>query len=428
MKQTIRSRLRSARAFFDDGIYSREDPRGPVRSRAFRALRAIVFSVQGFFRKSLSDRASAMTYNTLMAAVPVAALMIVVGRGFGIQENLNDFIVSVFPENLEAAATVIGFANRYLEYMQRGTFVGVGIFVLLAAVIGLLRQVETQFNRVWNVRRSRPIVRQVATYFTIIVLIPMLIVVAGGIKPLLHPWIVRILSAVMVIVVLALVYALMPNTRVRFGAALIGAVVAGTVLILLETLYVTGQVSLTKYNAVYGGFAALPLFLFWVHLSWLVIMYGAELSYATQNSESYISEHRAKAFSRSTMDCLTLVVVRIAIDSFSSGRGAISLDSLARDHGIPLTVGADLVALLEQTGIFVEVVSPDLVRRWMPAIEPDRLTMGRVLSLINGHGLDSSAILSHAGSEQWLDTIRTRYTQVWDAALREADQIRLADL
>lgn len=426
---TIRSLISSVRNFFDEDIYSETDNNGPVRGRAFRALRAIFFSIKGFYQKSLSDRASAMTYNTLLAAVPVLALLIVVGRGFGVQESLNAFIMGIFKENFEAADTVMEFANRYLEYMQKGTFVGVGIFVLLAAVVGLLRQIETQFNRIWNVTKGRPIVRQVATYFTIMVLIPMLIVVASGIKPAIAPWVLNIMSYLMVWVVLTLVYALMPNTKVRFGSALTGAIVAGTVLILLETLYVTGQVSLTKYNAVYGGFAALPLFLFWVHISWLIIMYGAELSYATQNYDTYIYERKSKQISRGSMDCLTMVIIRIVIEKFTHDGGGVSISEIARDYSIPGRITTNIIATLEQTGILAEVVSPDDERRWMPAMDINTLTMGRVLTLLRTHGNDTYLRPARpTQSQQWFIAIRSQYAAIWDAALTAADDIRLRDI
>lgn len=279
------------------------------------ALRTGLLSARGFVADKCVFRASALTYTTVLSLVPLLALAFAVAKGFGfygalLEESIGPFLDRTFGPLQETTPLLVREAGAHemrvaieqiLRFVERTDVSGLGLFglvLLLYSVVKLLSEVESGFNDIWRVSRARTWVRKVADYLALVVVAPIFVFTAAGTTTALsNSTLVDFLrvdmglgsfleAALKFAPVFALwigftfVYMTMPNTRVRFLHALCGAVVAGTLWQLVLLAHIQFQIGIAKHNAIYSSFAALPIFLLWVHISWTAVLFGAEVARA----------------------------------------------------------------------------------------------------------------------------------------------------
>ena len=296
------------------------------KSRKFyyRIVKTLVLAVRGFILNDLNVRASALTYSILFAIIPLFALIIAIGKGFGVEKLIQNSLEGTFIGQANMIPTVMGFVERYLETTQGGLFIGVGIAILFWSIMNFFMQVEKAFNSIWQVRKSRSPIRQFTTYFSSILIVPLLIVFSSGFsifvsKAVSQSYIYEALTPILRFgvklipyfinwIVFTIMYLVIPNTRVRFISALIAGIVAGSAFQIFQMLYINGQVYLSRYNVVYGSFAAVPLLLLWLQISCLIVLLGAEISYASQNIQNFDYEVDTKNISTRYKNFLILFI------------------------------------------------------------------------------------------------------------------------
>ena len=288
------ARCTTAWNYVTGGLWS--DPR---RKWWINVLRIINLSVNSFLNKDIQTQACAMTYRTMLAVVPALALFLAIGRGFDIQGVLQSELYRLFPAQRAAISYSMQFVDSYLSQTSEGLFLGVGIVFLIYTLISLLSNVEQTFNMIWGQQNGRSVWRKISDYTTMLLILPILMICVSGINLLLSntlnsifrfdfmtPVISLILEGVsmlMTFLFFTAVYILLPNTKVKFKYAFISGVIAGTGFMILQWLFVTGTVYVTKYNAIYGSFAFLPLMLLWMQLAWVICLAGTVICYSSQN-------------------------------------------------------------------------------------------------------------------------------------------------
>lgn len=410
---SVKQRIRKIVDFLMHDIFRvTENELGNGMRILVRLLKKIVLSIRGFIDDDLTIKASALTYYTVLAIVPVFALILAIGRGFGFQDNIKDFVVGLLGENQEFVPTIMGFVNNYLEYVGGGVFVGIGIGLLLWTVVQVFRQIERNFNRIWNVKKNRSIVRQFTTYITMFVVVPMLIILSSGLNSKVEGWIdvVAASSASVVLipvyqtllkltpfvvywVLFTVIFILIPNTKVKFTDALLSGVITGTAILIVQSLYVSGQISLSKYNAVYGSFAAIPLLLFWLQIMWLIVLYGAELCYVSQNLDNFSFEHDTKNITRRYHDYTLIVVLKVMIDSFCKAEPPVSASDISERYNIPIRLVNDHIKLLVDINIVSEIyVEAHAERVYQPALDVEKITLKLVFERLNSFGSENFKI------------------------------------
>jgi membrane protein len=189
-------------------------------------------------------------------------------------------------------------------------------------------------------------------------------------------------------VVFTLMFMLMPNTKVQLTSAIFGGIIAGSLFLLLQFAYITFQVGMSKYNAIYGSFAALPLFLIWMNSSWLIVLLGAELSYAHQNEKSYEFETDSLKISDDYRRLVSLLVVKYVVDNFKNELPAPSMSDLSVSLKLPIRLVSELVRKLEVAGILVEVKFQDSEQEagFAPAFDIDKMTITCVVDKLEKFG------------------------------------------
>nr|HPM10570.1 YihY/virulence factor BrkB family protein [Paludibacter sp.] len=279
----------------------------------YRFVKVIVISFRGFSQDKLVIRASALTYSIMFAIVPLISLFIAIGKGFGVENIIENWLHRVLIAQSELIPFIMEFVEKYLETAQGGLFIGIGIAILLISVMNFFKQSEKAFNSIWQVNKSRSFVRQFSTYFSALFLVPVMVVLISGLSiflnkilnylqltNILSPFLqfgVKFMPYLISWIVFTLVYIIIPNTRVKITSGIVAGVIAGTAFQFFQMLYIEGQGYLSRYNMVYGSFAAIPLLLLWLQISCLIVLFGAEISYAFQNLQNYEYEGESNSIS-----------------------------------------------------------------------------------------------------------------------------------
>ena len=262
-------------------------------------IRKVYLTIRFFTEKRVMTQASALTYSTLLAIVPILAVVFAIARGFGYNKYIELWFRDSLDSQPQVAEVIIGFVNSYLVHTQSGIFLGIGLLFMLYTVLMLVNNIEETFNQIWQVDNARPIIRSLTNYLAMFFLFPIIIIVSTGISifmatieqkvdgiEVLGPA-VNVLLDYSPYILLSLLfiwlYVYMPNTKVKLSCAIIPGILAGVAMQLLQLFYIYSQIWVTSYNAIYGSFAALPLFMLWLQISWTICLFGAQLTYTNQN-------------------------------------------------------------------------------------------------------------------------------------------------
>ena len=394
-----------------------------VRSRAlprrqlwlFRPLRIILLALRGFDEDVCQLRASALTFFSLLSIVPVLAMVFGVAKGFGLQTHLEEVLTQRLQGQEQVLQWLIQFANTFLESTKGGLVAGVGVVLLFWTVIKVLGNIEASFNAVWGVRVGRPMARKFSDYLSIMLIAPVLLLVASGATVFLASQMTQLaerltslgmlsgflmlavtaLPYVVLWVLLTFLYMFLPNTRVSLRAGVTAGVVAGTIYQMVQWVYLYFQIGVSRFNAVYGGFAALPLFLIWVQVSWLIVLFGAEVSFAVDNEETYEFERDCANASLRFKRLLALKLTELCVKRFDQGQPPLDASALVHQLEAPVRLVRELLFELVASGILISVKQDGAVGEWYQPAQPvDRLTIRTVLDALECRGQDNPAMVN----------------------------------
>ncbi|MCI5681087.1 MAG: YihY/virulence factor BrkB family protein [Paludibacteraceae bacterium] len=372
----------------------------------YRVLRTIVLVVRGFTSKNLNVRANSLTYSLVFAIIPILAMILAVAKGFGVADLIQQQLNDSFLGETNLVPTIMAMVERYLDTAQGGVFLGVGLIILLWAVYSFFRNAESAFNEIWNVKQSRSVIRQLTTYIAIVVLIPILVVVTSGLSIFVNSTvvaslpnaaffaqfrsgIVRLLQFVICWALFTWMYAAIPNTKVKFLSALIPGILIGTLFQLLQMLSVYIIVFLSRTSIVYGAFATLPILLTWLQWTCLLILIGAEMSFAIQNNELFEYQHDVEKMSRRYKDFITLYLLAVIIKRFEQDEPPLTAHELATHNHIPLRLVNQLLSRLVETQLLREIyIENKEDRTFQPALDTHLITIGMVFDRIDCQGTE----------------------------------------
>ena len=377
------------------------------KSFFLKQLRVIVLAVRGFAEDKCKFRASALTFYSLLSVVPVVAVLFGIAKGFGLEKRLETELMDQMQGHEEIAEKILGFANSLLENSRGGLIAGLGVAFMFWAIIKVLSNIENSFNDIWGIKTSRSLRGRVSSYFSMILVCPFLLIMASsatvaissGVQAALQQFDVfeNIGSFVMVLlkllpycaiwIMFTFVFIFMPNTKVRLRSAFLAGVVAGTAFQITQWLYVNFQVGAAKYGAIYGSFAALPLFLIWLHMSWLVILFGAELSFAHQNVETYEFEQDCLSASHLFKKRISLLMIHLLVDNFCQARPPWDAEKISHTLEIPIRLVRQILFELVESGIVSEVrIDNSEEVAYQPGVDVGKITIKYVLDALDQRG------------------------------------------
>jgi membrane protein len=432
--------ISSAIDFFRTGIWSvplRETPF--LKGFFIKYLRVVILASQGFLRHHCQKTAAVLTYYSLLNIVPVVAVAFAISKGFGLEKVIEKQILQMADKanwQADITAQILGFSQKLLDQAKGGIIAGVGVVLLLWTVISILGRIEESLNEIWEVKRSRTLVRKFSDYIAVMVFAPVLLIIsssatvliASQIKVIMNKiallgmfspvilFLLNLLPYVSIWALLTLVYLVMPNTRIPIKSAMLGGITAGTIAQVVQWIYIKFQIGAASYGAIYGSFAALPLFLAMLQISWMIVLFGAEMSHANQHYETFGFHPDYSRASFSSKRLLTLRIFHLVTKRFSQKEKALNAKEISEDLKIPVRLVRQLLDELMEVGLVVETTGGTTHQvAYQPGRTIEHLTVKEVLDAYERRGISYEAV-SQSDKEGDLSSYLKNLSEVLEKA------------
>ncbi len=379
----------------------------PKMKFLFKYLRVIILALRGSVENKVTVRASALTYYTLMSIVPVLAMAFGIAKGFGADKYLEKELKEGLEGQGEIADKLVTFANSLLENTGGGLIAGIGVIFLFYSVSKIFSSIETAFNDIWKIEKPRTIVRKFTDYLSMMLIAPILLIASSSISVFLATQLdtigkqieligyvseylmfaLNFIPLFLIWILFSVVYIVMPNTKVSPQSGIISGIIAGTAFVATQWIYIDFQIGVSKFNAIYGSFAALPLLLIWLQVSWMIVLFGAEVSFANQNIDLYEFEAESEHISSSSKRTLSLLVVNLIVKRFEKGEDPLTALELSQNLKIPVRLMRALLNQLIECRIISETIdSKTKSIAYQPAQHIDNFSVSYVFNSLDNLG------------------------------------------
>jgi len=379
----------------------------PFKAIIIKSLKIAILSVQGFSQDLCPLRASALTLYSLLSIVPVIAMLFGIAKGFGFEKMLEQRLIEQAPERDTLVLQLIGFAQNLLDSTKSGVIAGIGIVILFWTIISVIGNIEESFNHIWKIGKGRAISRKFSDYLSLMLLAPVILIASGSITVLLNikiTWLITIielpefgtwlvikalglLPLVLMIGLFAFTFIFMPNRKINCRAGIIAGVATGIMYHLVQWAYLSLQIGVSNYNAIYGSFAALPLFVVWLQTGWMIVLLGCEVAFFLQNYEIYRNNNRFSDLSFSLQKVIALQTTHLIIKNFIQLNNPLSAAEIATRLVIPIAFIQPVLSKLIASHIVVEFKNRDEDDEvYQPAVDINRLTIAYVINALEWCG------------------------------------------
>ena len=382
-----------------------------------RQVRIIYMVFKGIRRDNIYIKASALTFFTILSVIPLIALAFGIAKGFGLQDELRAQIIMQFHNQEQVMAWILDFANNMLEEASGGWIAGVGIALLFYTVGQLLNYVETTINSIWRVDETRVWYRKMTDYLAIIIMVPVIFIASSSVtvlantklndllsqsemlevfKPVVS-FLVQLIPYILLCILATAAFLVMPNTRVKIRPAIVAGLITGIALQVLQILYVQSQMGISKLGTLYGSFAAVPLLMIWVQVTWVALLMGAQLAYYMQNITRYEFEFDVQTVSPKQKKRLSLLVMHCLIDDFIKGVKPRAPEEISHDLSLPVRTVHDCLDQLRTSELVTQLWDETDDRYvYQPATDINRMTLSFVLDKMDSAGSIHKIVVNNA--------------------------------
>jgi membrane protein len=363
------------------------------------------------FRKLIDDqcllRASALTYFSLLSLVPFIAVVLAVAKGFGFQKKIESMLLEQLEGQREIVTRMLEFSQRLLDTVTDGLVAGIGVVLLLYTILSIFSSIEEAFNVIWKVEKSRTIGRKISDYLSLMIICPIIFLVSSSLTifvaseievvvreiSFLGPlgrvilFTLGFLPYVVLWVFFSFIYMILPNIRVHFVSGVLGGVVAGTIFQIFQWAYIGFQIGVSRYNAIYGSFAALPLFFVWLQISWIIVLFGAEIAFAHQNADAYEFEEDYRGINHASRNVLSLRILHLLVQGFVKGEPPPHAARISQTTEIPLRLVRQILDELMGAKLVSEVrLKKETGPGYQPSRDPEILTIRYAIQALEERG------------------------------------------
>jgi len=375
-----------------------------LKRLGIKFVRIVFLVFKGFQDNECPLHAASLTYSSLMAIVPILALGLALLRGLGAGDWAEQHIIQSIAAMPNQFRDFVVNLFTYVKNTNFATLGGIGLLLLLWIVVDVLSCVEMSFNRVWGVTLPRRLMRKFSDYLSIIMVVPILMVAATTINATLsHPALIQLLQErfgyvhllysrlLSFLPLLAtwtaffFLYKLMPNTRVLTMPAVVSGIIGGSLWVGWQWFYIALQIGINRYNAIYGTLASVPIFLFWLYISWWIILLGAEIGFALQNHSTYRMEQKAHGASTQSRIMLALSIMSHAAQSMMINVPQFEINTYAHAHRVPVRLIHEVVNALVKANLLADVA--DGGDRYVLLKVPDSIRVKDIIEVMVRNGV-----------------------------------------
>ncbi|MBE0653501.1 MAG: YihY/virulence factor BrkB family protein [Bacteroidales bacterium] len=385
-----------------------------VRTFLIRQIRIVIIAARGFAADRVSLRASALTFYSLLSIIPIVAIAFAIAKGFGLDQDLRRLIMDEFSTYQNVLNPLLEKAQSAIEETRGGYMAGVGMLILFYSVMSLFEQIESSFNHIWQIRTSRPWYRKFTDYLTMLIIAPVFLILSstitifvgtelvdymgrapilGFFKPIIS-FLIKFAPFFLTWVTMTILFIIMPNTKVKFVPAMIAGIITGSFLQGLQWLYLDLQFGIMKLSAIYGSFALVPLFILWIQSNWIVVLLGAELSFANQNISRYEYESQALNISNFHKRALVIMIIHLIIRNFAVGEKPLSAEQIGLALKIPVRLARDILEDLSNVNLVSTIIEDERKERlYQPSLDINKLTVSYVFSCLDKNGTTHGMVI-----------------------------------
>jgi membrane protein len=435
--------------FFKAGVWEiRLKDLPSIKAFLVRALRILLLASRRFVTDRCQQTASVLTYYSLLNIVPVVAVAFAIAKGFGLERLIEKQITQIAAKaNWQSGLTnqILTFSHNLLGQAKGGLIAGVGIVLLFWTVISILGKIEESLNDIWEIKKSRTLIRKFGDYIAMMVLLPLLLVISGsatllvasqvtvllakisflGVFSSVVLFVLDLLPYVSIWVLLTMLYLIMPNTRIPLGSAILGGIAGGTIAQVVQWAYIKFQIGVASQGAIYGSFAALPLFLAWLQMSWMIVLFGAEIAHAGEHYETYGFHPDYSRISVSAKKLLTLRIFHLLTKRFSLGEKPMTVRQIARAVEIPVRLVESLLQELSEVGLVGEMVKGETSEvGFQPGRTIETITLKFVLDEYEKYGV--TEIPDYRSDD--VDTIAKYLKDISETIEKSPGNVRIKDI
>ncbi len=396
----------------------------------YAQLRIWFIATRKFTSDKCTEKASALTYFSMLSIVPVIAMLFAIAKGFGLETILQNELSRYLSGQEDILNYILPYAQNMLDGANGGIITGISMVFLIYAVLRLLTNIEHAFNDIWDVKQSRKWERKIADFVAVILLGPILLILSSSLTVFVTSqvraltlefelighlksgifFLVKLVPYTLVWLLLFLLYLIFPNTRVKFLPALIAGIIAGTLYQVTQWGFINFQFAFSGYNAIYGSLALLPLFLIWLQLSWLIVLFGAEISYAIQHMNTWEANSEKLKISLAHHKKLTLLLLYRIVKKFEKKEGVMKMSELANSVNVPRKYVNDICHELEKSGLINQMDADEIA--YQPGFDINKMDLCTVLDQYESEGMgdfDSRKSEAFLAIEESLEEINSRW-------------------
>lgn len=427
--------------FIYHGIWQIDTTGMPAHKRLlYSIVRKLLLAIGFFTTRRVTQMASALTYSTLLAIVPILAVVFAIARGFGYNKYIEDWFRDALSSQPQVADVLVGFVNSYLVHTKSGIILGLGLVFMLWTVTMLTNNIEQIFNGIWQIKKPRTVYRIITDYFAMMFLVPIIIVLYSGVNIFmgtvmksLHGYIllgplvrflINLAPYVLTSLVFVLMYICIPNTKVKFRFAIVPGILAGIAMQWLQYFYIHSQLWVSSYNAIYGSFAALPLFMLWIQLSWTICLFGAQLCYTSQHLEQYAFLASSEKLSHRYRIMLCCQIMAHICQRYEDGERPLTAMQIKQLTQLPIRVTTELLNQMIEAQLIIEN-SRDYKGEDCTFVPAEaNMTVGKVMKHLEAQGSwTPDMYIKLRENESWKEVFRQR-----NLFLQQMEDIRITDL
>ena len=396
------------------------------QSPLIKQVRVLILAFKGFNRDKCQLRAAALTFYSILSLIPILAMVFGIAKGFGFEQKLElllqEKIASRDMVAQEGVDWIISKAKLLLESTRGSLIAGVGLIVLMWAATRVLRHIEAALNDIWEIKNSRPWIRNFTDLLSIMVVAPILFILAQsttvfitaiiqdlskGMKLLGHLFLlIKLVPFGLIWLLFTMIYVVVPNTKVNFKSALVAGVIVGTTFQLSQWIFFKSQMGISKYNAIYGSFAFLPLLLIWIQTAWLILLLGAEIAFANQHINRYEFALGSQEVKPSFKKLVTLLITNLLVKNFVEAKSSLTAEEISATLHAPVRLVRQCITDLMNSKIINEVGKKNSQdTSYQPARSVENLSISFVLQAIDEHGLGDIHIHESGESKRLSQTL-----------------------